>query len=131
MDTKTKGDISELEITLTLLKLGCVISVPYGDNARYDMIMDYDGKLYKVQCKTGLWDKKCGSIKFRTKSVNYYSHKQYTAEEIDFFGVYCPHTNKCYLVPIDHVPKGECALRVRPPGNNQTTGIRWAKTYEI
>jgi hypothetical protein len=52
-------------------------------------------------------------------------------DEIDLFGVYCPGTEKVYLVPVEDVPCGEACLRLIPPRNHQKSKIRWAKDYEI
>jgi len=52
--------------------------------------------------------------------------------QIDAFGVYCPQNRKAYLIPIEDVPAVTYAhLRLDPPLNGQTTGIRWAHKYEI
>ena len=51
--------------------------------------------------------------------------------EIEYFGVYCPDNDKCYLVPVDDVAKTVGILRVEPTLNNQSKGVRWAKDYEI
>jgi hypothetical protein len=48
------------------------------------------------------------------------------------FGVYCPQTNRVYLVPIEECSNyNECSLRVEPAKNNQQRKVRWAKQYEI
>ena len=40
-----------------LNRKGIPISLPYGDNQRYDLIIDHNNKLSKVQIKTCLKDK--------------------------------------------------------------------------
>jgi hypothetical protein len=46
--------------------------------------------------------------------------------------VYCPQTDKVYLVPIDDTAGDrETSLRVDPPRNGQRSNIRWAKAYEL
>lgn len=51
--------------------------------------------------------------------------------QIEAFGVYCPDTHKCYLVPITEVGGRQANLRVSPSKNKQEKGIRWAKEFEI
>ena len=46
------GITTELEIQYNVSKLGAIVSIPYGDCARYDHIWDINGKLLKVQIKT-------------------------------------------------------------------------------
>lgn len=49
--------------------------------------------------------------------------------EADFFGVYCHERQAVYLVPVDHVPDVAAHLRLSPPRNGQSKGIRWASEY--
>ena len=46
------GITTELEIQYNVSKLGAIVSIPYGDCARYDHIWDINGKLLRVQIKT-------------------------------------------------------------------------------
>lgn len=66
--TKQKGNITELECLLAFEKRGIEVSVPWGENTRYDMIIDIDNKLYKIQCKTSR-ETKNGSFSFATSST--------------------------------------------------------------
>lgn len=50
---KRKGDRTTLAVMLALVDGGIDVSVPFGENTRYDLIVDRDGDLSRVQCKTG------------------------------------------------------------------------------
>ena len=52
-DNKDIGIKTEFHILNFFVQLGYTISITYGDNARYDFIIDIKGKLYKIQCKHG------------------------------------------------------------------------------
>lgn len=135
--TKTKGNISELKIALKLIEKGCSISFPYGENDRYDLIADYNGILYKIQIKTGKYEKEKGSIYASAQSIKPHrnevetinSRKSYFGQ-VDFIGIYCPQLDKCYMVPIEDKKSG-IILRVDNPKNNQQKGIILAEQYEI
>jgi PD-(D/E)XK endonuclease len=58
------------------------------------------------------------------------SYRSYRGD-VDLFGVYCAGTGQVYLVPIADVPEKAAYLRVEPPKNGQTRGVRWAKDYVI
>ncbi len=132
---KQIGDRTTLALMLALVDAGYDVSVPFGENSRYDLIVDREDNLSRVQCKTGrLRD---GTIRFATAST--YGHlrsprevrRSYTGE-IDEFGVYCPETGGVYLVPIADVPTRACAyLRVDPPRNAQRLRIRFATDFQI
>jgi PD-(D/E)XK endonuclease len=132
---KEIGDRSMLAAMLGLKAAGYTLVVPFGENTRYDLVID-DGKaLVRVQCKTGrLRD---GAIVFAVTSTYGHHRNPATARrtyngEIDFFAVYCPETAGVYLVPITDVPTRSIArLRVVPTRNGQEKRIRHAADYEI
>jgi len=51
MHSKTKGDIGLLSASLFFAKNGFAIFKEVGDLSPIDLIVEKDGKLYKVQCK--------------------------------------------------------------------------------
>ncbi|MCY9333758.1 group I intron-associated PD-(D/E)XK endonuclease [Bacillus spizizenii] len=55
MDSNIKGDISMACVIAALTKKGISVAVPTTDNKRYDLVMDYNGKLYRMQVKTILY----------------------------------------------------------------------------
>lgn len=120
---------------LALTDAGLDVSVPFGENCRYDLVIDRDGKLTRVQCKTGrLRD---GVVRFATAST--YGHLPSPREtrrdyigQIDEFAVYCPDTGGVYLLPIEDVlARSSAYLRVDAPRNGQRKHIRYAKDFEI
>lgn len=118
-----------------LQRLGFGLYVPFGENTRCDLILEHDGQLGRVQCKTGRLRK--GAVVFSLCS-HYGHHRNPTTVrrpyhgEIDFFAVYCPETNGVYLLPIEDLPgRRQAWLRVDPPRNKQNKRVRPAAQYEI
>lgn len=116
-----------------LSKAGKTVSIPFGDGCRYDLVVDEDGKLKKMQCKTGCL--KNGVIRVlvssptrKTKDKGW-GMKDYKGE-VDVFGVYCPQNDKVYIVPADEVGKNAISLRVGD-AKKLRKDIRWAKDYEM
>jgi hypothetical protein len=68
---KDVGDRTTLAVMLALRERGYAISVPFGENTRYDLVIDDGARLFRIQCKTGRLRK--GAITFRTAS-SYYHH---------------------------------------------------------
>lgn len=132
---KQIGDRTTVAVMLALIDAGLDVSVPFGENCRYDLVIDRGDRLTRVQCKTGrLRD---GTVRFATAST--YGHLPSPREtrrdyvgQIDEFAVYCPDTGAVYLLPIEDVRTHSGAyLRVTPPQNGQRKRIRYAKDYEI
>ncbi len=136
---KAVGERSEAVIIAKLLEVGYGVLTPFGDNRRYDLVIeDADGQFWRIQCKTGWIENDGACLEFATASTYYhtkagrtgYGRRDYQGQ-IDYFAVYSPDTGHAYLVPISHVGKTNMQLRLKPTKNNQEKGIRWAKDYEI
>jgi PD-(D/E)XK endonuclease len=132
---KEIGDRSTLAAMLGLKAASYALLVPFGENTRYDLVID-DGKtLARVQCKTGRL--RGGAIVFAVTSTYGHHRNPITVRraysgEIDYFAIYCPETTGVYLVPISEVPTRSIArLRVVPARNGQEKRIRHAADYEI
>lgn len=133
---KATGELSQAHILAQLLEAGYHVLLPYGDNLRYDLVIeDAEGQLLKVQCKTGWIDKQKSVIKFATASSYNHTMKskmwRHYRGQCEYFAVYCPETKGVYLVPVDEVGVTQMILRLVPTANNQKKGVRWAKDYEI
>ena len=132
---KAIGDRTTLAAMQALQATGYAVSVPFGENVRYDLVIDDGERLRRVQCKTGrLRD---GAIRFATCSC--YGHHSRPSQsrrdyfgQVDCFAVHCPETSGVYLIPIEDVSvRVQAALRVEPSRNGQRRRIRQAATYEI
>jgi hypothetical protein len=133
MNPKDIGDISQAMVLAALVKAGKRVLLPFGDNRRYDLVIEgEDGSFVKIQVKTGRI-RPNGTIHFRTAST--YSHRggkqRHYQGEVDLFAVYVPKTGKVYLVPVDAVGVSECYLHVGEPRNGQIKGVRRAEEYEF
>ena len=131
LTAKQKGNLTELQCLTAFYQEGCHVSLPYGENSRYDMIVDVNGLLIKVQVKTSSL-KGEGAINFscRSSHVNSTGVKniRYTAQEIDYFATFWE--GQCYLVPVSECST-EKTLRFVPPKSGQLKGITFASEYTI
>ena len=131
LTSKQKGNLTELQCITAFIEQGCGISIPYGDNSKYDFIADFQGSLYKIQVKTSSYkDKNAIQFSCRSTHVNCkgVKNERYSKNEIDFFATYW--NGQCYLVPVE-----ECSvtktLRFAPPLSGQQKGICFAENYEL
>jgi hypothetical protein len=109
------------------------VLVPLGENQRYDLVFEEDGRFMRVQCKTGRLIN--GAVLFNTVSTHGHRGKpsRNYLGQVEYFGVYCPQLEKTYLVPIEDVTEtnNKLTLRVEPTRNGQGKKIRWASAYEL
>ncbi|NEU57958.1 group I intron-associated PD-(D/E)XK endonuclease [Halorussus sp. MSC15.2] len=134
MNTSRKGDETEVTILARLMRVGASVSVPFGDNDRYDLVADDGDRLHRVQCKTGNWTN--GTVRFNlyTSVVNSEGRvdSDYTSEEIDAYAVYSADTDSVYWVPIEETGDGEMRLRVEDPHPKAPESrINWANEYAL
>ncbi len=128
-DTHSVGNISTGRVLAALMSTGKKVLLPFGDGHPYDLVFEHwDKSLKKVQCKTGKL--KNGVIHFHNYSSLKTGDKTYVGL-VDYFGVFCPQNNKCYLVPIEDCTKTVTMLRINKPKNGHVKRIRYAATYEI
>ena len=120
-----------------LLAVYPMVLRPFGENQRYDLLIDDRDRFIRVQCKTGRLRR--GGVLFKTCSFSYHhpsnqGTKHYQQDyrgEADLFGVYCPDNDRVYLVPVDEVGIRTCFLRIDPAKNAQLKKVRWAEDYEL
>ena len=128
MESKRKGIVTEIETMLAFVRLGYPVPIPYGDNERYDYIVDVGGKFVKIQSKTAhsinngelfMFDARSSR---RNSTGNY--HNVYTADEVDYFATV--YNGQCYLVPVG-IYASSAKFRLSGKGR----GGAWAKDYEL
>lgn len=127
---KAVGERSEGIVLAELMRLGCVVLLPFGNNQRYDLVVDEGGTFVRVQVKTAY--ELPGGIAFKVNSVNAFTgvRRCYTGDA-DVFMVYSPHTDKVYRVPVSECGSSQVKLRTGPTNGGATSKIRWARDYEL
>lgn len=100
MNTTDKGKITESVILSKALQLGIIVSIPFGNQERYDQIWDINGKLLKIQIKTSHPRRAGGdAIEFNCYSSVNGKRYLYNKEQIDYFATIWE--NQVYLIPVE------------------------------
>ena len=122
------GNYSESIILGAYLKEGFTVSIPFGSGASYDLLVDTNSNIYKVQVKTA-WIGN-GVLKYKSQRRQPKIEKRipYKLGEIDYLAIYCPANNSLYGIHIKNHPTGGW-LRLEPVKNGQSKKIRWASDY--
>lgn len=134
LNTKQRGNVTELECMLAFLKLGYNILIPYGDCERYDFVVDINNHFYRIQVKSANTNHiEEGYIEFNTANKTTRNGKfirhAYTEDQIDYFMT--SYNSQTYLIPVNECSKTAKRLRFIPPKNGQTKGITFASDYEL
>jgi hypothetical protein len=127
-----KGAAAEAAITAAAIELGLVVLRPLCEGSRYDLVIDLEPDLLRVQCK---WVQRLGGVLAVNLATNRltpggYLSTTYTPAEIDAIAAYSSELNRCFLIPIADAAGGRSIhLRLDPTRNNQAQGVRWANDY--
>lgn len=130
-NSKDVGDETESKALSKLVACGYSVSIPFGDNDSYDLVVDDDGTLYRIQCKTG-WSNKDETMRFNTHSQttkNGAYHERTYHGDVDAFLVYYPETEAFYW--IDAADATEQKMEIRFESEIDHPSINWAETYEF
>jgi hypothetical protein len=132
---KQKGDFAELKVACDLRRRGYPVSIPFGEEAPYDLVVDRDGRLERIQVKyadrrdRSVVEVRCYSLTIVNGKAKSRTH--YTAQTIDWLAVYDVVTDRCFYIPAAELGTGRTAftLRFSPTLNGQRAGIRFADAY--
>jgi hypothetical protein len=108
-----QGDLGEVAFLHKAMSLGFAAAKPYGQNHRYDFIVDGGKNLWRVQVKT------CTSVQDDLYKVGIHRSLNgvpvpYTESELDFVVVYIMPKGTWYVLPVREVV-GQTYLRFRGP----------------
>jgi len=129
-NTKAKGGLAELEALTFFSRAGFTVSLPFGDNAPYDLVVESpSGVLYRVQIRFAGWQKN-GSLVVNLRRSASGKNIPLDRTRIEAFVVWdgaCP-----YIVPTQDLGDVVASLTLRhdPPKNRQCKGIRMASTFK-
>lgn len=100
-DRKIKGLTNELLCQCYLTALGYNVSVPLGEDCKYDMIADIDGILIRIQVKSCVVNNNSISISLASTSLKSdgINKRFYSKNNIDFFATY--YNDKMYMIPVE------------------------------
>ena len=94
MNSKQQGDIGVAKAIYYYTSQNYTVSIPNTDNSKYDLIVDKDNQLYRVQVKTTTHKAPSGSyhVELRTMGGNQSwsgTYKKISSNDVDLLFVAC------------------------------------------
>jgi hypothetical protein len=128
-----KGALAEAAFAADAIELGLNVLRPLCERCRYDLVVDLEPLLLRVQCK--LAQRLGGVLAVRLKTSRFtprgYVSTGYSRAEVDAVGIYSPELKQSYLVPIDEISgRRALHLRIEPTLNNQHAGVSGRTTID-
>ncbi len=69
MNTKQKGNIAIAEAIRYFTLKGNIVSIPLNDSQRYDLVVEINGFLFKVECKYSTYKNPAGNYQLDLRST--------------------------------------------------------------
>lgn len=132
MNHKALGEKGQ-RITIGILaKFDIDVAIPLTDNLPWDLILIYNGKLYKAQVKSSTCSLNNGSVTFGLRTNNWYTKtsKKYTELECDIM-ILCDYENIFLLSPKEFKNRNAFTIRKIASKNGQKTRINSFEDYII
>jgi len=112
---KAQGELAELAFMHKAASLGFGVAKPYGDNRRYDFILESGHRLWRVQVKSTYargWNGYSLNVSWWTTGKKL----PYTADQIDFIAAHVVPEDVWYVIPVNaFAPRRH--LRLYPSGS--------------
>ena len=112
------------------IERGYRVSLPFGEDCPYDLVVERNGVLERVQCKYSESDGRV--VKVNCRCTNNWVDTRYTARTVDWIAAYDHTTKRCFFVPsrlLGAHGRTEMHLRLTPTANRQQAGIWWADDF--
>ena len=134
MNKKQQGNWAEMAVIKEFLKNDFKVSIPFGDNASYDLIIeDKKGQLYKVQVKSTSYEKRKDVYAFKTTknriNTNQSFKIHYTQNEVDFFALYNIVLDEIYLLKYDEIDSDDTYIRTKKLKNSINNSSKINEDY--
>lgn len=110
-EKQIKGITTELLCAQKFIELGFIVSIPYGNNSRYDLLVDTGQQIFRIQCKTASLNDNNSYTVNTSNSVSTTTQrrtKHYTREDIDFIVTVID--NQLVLIPVELIESSKSKI---------------------
>ena len=106
---KQRGEWAEMCFMARAAAHGLCVAKPYGDSARYDFAIEYQGRFLRVQVKSTKY------MRFGSYICHTTSNQPYRASQIDFIAAYVIPLDVWYILPTAALQGKAMVLPLTPP----------------
>jgi len=106
--SKERGEWAELMFMAKARREGLIVAKPFGDTARYDVLVEYRGRVWRVQVKSTMHDRGHGHYALNIMGPK---RQPYRKGEVDFFAIYLIPIDTWYIIPFEAAGQWHRSLR--------------------
>jgi hypothetical protein len=107
--SRRTGEIIELKFAVKAFERGINVSKPLLGDMPYDLILDHNGELLRIQIKSSNYN----DYGYKVLTSHTGTKQPYTENEIDFFAIYIQPIKIWYLIPVDAI-RGRKTIKIMP-----------------
>jgi len=127
---KRRGEWVELQFMARAAAHGLVVSKPWGDTARYDFVVESDGKFHRVQVKSTMAPHGKGYLcNAHTMGPDNRTVLRYDRSQIDFFAFFVVPEDLWYIVPVEASERRRSAIL--NPRNTKNRYWRYLEAWHL
>jgi len=122
---KRRGEWAEMRFMARASERGMTVTKPWGDSARYDLIVECEGGFLRVQVKSTTCRKN------NSYPCNLHgAHAAYTKEDFDFIAAYIIPLDIWYIIPSEAAIRGKERLYLTP-GSPKTRYAPYREAWHL
>ena len=110
-ETLQKGLSTELQSISFFVEKGFLVSIPYGNAGRYDLLVDNGKRIYRIQCKTAHKNEN-GSYTVNVSNSRMCSTgnvlKHYTKDQVDYIMTFIE--QQAVFIPVESIENSKCKI---------------------
>ena len=115
--SKDRGDLAEMQFMAAAASRGFAVSKPYGDNEKYDLILDVGRRMWRVQVKSSAAMHHRGYA-VRASWRTSYRQISYKPSQVDFMAVTIVGEGIWYVIPVRALA-GRLTINLYPFGSRR------------
>lgn len=135
MDTKLKSDIAESAVVTELLRRGFRVLKPIGDRLPYDLAVDINGRLLRLQVKSAWLRNGAYYVDSRRTKTNrrYMLRSRYNDTDFDFALLYIDDLKVFYIMPVSVFSsyKSEISLIERDTRQRKPRSLQYRECWGL
>jgi PD-(D/E)XK endonuclease len=123
--------MGELIFVVKAASMGFAVSKPYGDSEAYDLVIEENGRLLRIQVRSVFTTVRWGYSVSVQRHSNSHGRPvaQYSAAEIDFIAAYVVPHDAWYIIPVFEIVS-RAHIRLYPEGAKRNDGALFEKYRE-
>ncbi len=118
-DCKERGEWAELYFMMMAAGLGMKVSKPFGDSGRYDVGVENQKRVLRVQVKSTIYKRRHGEYSLNVMGPQ---RKKYAPGTVDFFAVLLIPIDDWYIIPFEVMGRKNSSLHFTPGSRRQKYG---------